>query len=140
LVAGLGLFPRAENAAARLKVLRVPTRCDSAPALEVAGIEQREAPIIFKAGLPHSLCPGKPHGGERSADCVLLRPGETVGFVDPLGEMFIGQAPSGSALIRAAIIRWTLPNPLLISVDSRRICRTVNAYAARLTGVETRSG
>jgi hypothetical protein len=33
--------------------------------------------------------------------------------------------PSGSALIRAAIDHW-----MLISVDSRRICRTVNAYAA----------
>ena len=39
-------------------------------------------------------------------------------------------APSSSALIRAAIDRWILPNPLLISVDSRRICLTVNAYAA----------
>ena len=65
---------------------------------------------------------------EGVADCVLLRSGERGGSVNPLDEGFIGNAPSGSALIRAAVDRWILPNPLLISVDSRKNHRTVNAY------------
>ena len=97
----------------------MPVRCDLAPAVELAGVEQPEAPVIVEAGSPHSPCPGKPHGGDRAADRALLRPGEKRGSVDPLGEVFIGPRP-GLGLDQGGDRALDLPGPLLISVDSRR--------------------
>jgi hypothetical protein len=96
--------------------------------MEAAGVEQPEAPVIVKAGLPHSPCPRKPHGGERTADGVLLRPGETGSSVDPLDEVFIGPCAIGLGLDQGG----DRPLNLAVVLHCQRLCRN-RSFAGSLT-------